>query len=69
LHGLRYACVENRVQLQAVLGGQWREGNAAPAQLIEIITDSRADAAERKNLLQRVGDWIGTPGNNRISNP
>jgi 2-succinyl-5-enolpyruvyl-6-hydroxy-3-cyclohexene-1-carboxylate synthase len=58
LHGLRYACVEDRAQLQAVLSAQWREGNDTPAQLIEVITDSRADAAERKHMLKRIGDRI-----------
>ncbi len=58
MHGLRYARVENREQLRDVLAKQWGAGDAAPAQLIEIITDSRADAAERKALLQRIGERI-----------
>jgi 2-succinyl-5-enolpyruvyl-6-hydroxy-3-cyclohexene-1-carboxylate synthase len=66
---LRYAHVEHREQLQAVLNTQWQKGNDAPAQLIEIITDSRADAAARKRLLQRVGERIVAPRNTRISNP
>jgi 2-succinyl-5-enolpyruvyl-6-hydroxy-3-cyclohexene-1-carboxylate synthase len=69
LHGLRYAHVEHREQLQAVLNTQWQKGNDAPAQLIEIITDSRADAVARKRLLQRVGERIVAPRNTRISNP
>lgn len=58
LHGLRYACAENREVLQQVLSAQWCAGNDAPAQLIEIITDSRADAAERRNMLKCIADRI-----------
>ncbi len=58
LHGLRYALAEYCEQLQAVLSAQWRKVNDAPAQLIEIITDSPADAAARRNMLKRIGDRI-----------
>jgi 2-succinyl-5-enolpyruvyl-6-hydroxy-3-cyclohexene-1-carboxylate synthase len=54
LHGLRYARAESREQLQAVLREQWRAGHDAPAQLIEVITDSRADAAARTAMLKRI---------------
>lgn len=58
LHGLRYACVENREQLHAVLAKQWLADNDAPAQLIEVITDSRADAAERTKMFKRIGQRL-----------
>ncbi len=54
LHGLRYLRAENREQLQAILRKQWRAENDAPAQLIEISTDSRADASERRRMLERI---------------
>lgn len=54
LHGLRYQRAENREQLQAILREQWRAENDAPAQLIEISTDSRADASERRRMIERI---------------
>lgn len=56
MHGLRYACAENRNQLLTILRQQWQMDNEAPAQVIEIITDSRADAAARINMLKRIAN-------------
>lgn len=58
MHGLRYARAENRAQLHAILQKQWRANNDAPAQIIEIVTDSRADVATRRRMIERAGQRI-----------